>query len=301
MKTEYSPERVATFLSNVKNAKPDSITKLAEGHISQAFSFEADDSERFVIRISDKQADFNADKYASDNFGSTLLVPKVIEVGVFEPGSYYCVSELVPGKTSNLLTENEIRVALPSIQHSLAVMYHYDISNTTGYGQLDVGTGNATQQTWKAAVGNEIEAFGIESFRANATNIGLDPELMNAFYIQFRDNLQYASETRRLLHGDPAFDNMLIDNGEVTALIDWAQMAYGDWMSDFSRLDFWWPGRYGDAKTFAEKFGLEAEHIDERMALYWATNALWTIEFADKTKSKSVMDWLKEHIDQKLV
>lgn len=301
MKTTHTPESVAAFLRNIEDADPASVAKLTEGHASQAFSFETWHGDKYVLRISDNQDDFEADKYAADTFGAALLVPKVIEIGEFEPGSYYCVSALAAGKTSNILNQEELGAALPSIQRSLADMFRYDISTTSGYGHVDVQTGDAIYTTWKDATGNKIEMAGIDAFRANAVNIGLDKELIDAFFGQFRNNLQYASEVRRLTHGDPAFDNMLVENGEVTAVIDWAQMGYGDWMSDFARLSFWWPGRYGDARAFAEQYGLETEHLDKRFALYWATNALWTIEFADKTKSKGVSDWLKEYVKQKLM
>ncbi len=94
---------------------------------------------------------------------------------------------------------------------------------------------------------------------------------------------------------------MLVENGKVTAVIDWAQIGYGDWMSDFSRLDFWAPGSYGDMRQFAATFGLEADNLAERKALYWSTNALWTIEFAHKANSKNVSKWLHDNILQKLV
>ena len=301
MKTAYTLENVATFLRNLEGANPASLQKLTEGHISQAFCFENNHGAKYVLRISNKRTDFDTDKYATDTFGSALSVPKVIEIGEFESGTYYCISTFVEGKTTNLLGEEELTAALPSIQRSLADIFRFDISATSGYGNLNISTGNAEQPTCKGATGDEIEEVGIDAFRAHAANIGLDTALVDAFFTQFRDNLQYASEVRRLVHGDPAFDNMLVEKGEVTAVIDWAHVGYGDWMSDFSRLDFWWPGRYGDAKAFAKQYGLEIEYLDERRALYWATNALWTIEFADKAKSEDVSNWLREHINEKLV
>jgi hypothetical protein len=78
-------------------------------------------------------------------------------------------------------------------------------------------------------------------------------------------------------------------------------VGYGDWVSDYARLDFWWPKRYGDIKVFAERYQLDSDNLEHRVALYWATNALWTIEFADKASSDSITEWLKEHISEKLI
>jgi aminoglycoside phosphotransferase (APT) family kinase protein len=94
---------------------------------------------------------------------------------------------------------------------------------------------------------------------------------------------------------------MLVNRGKVTAVIDWAQMGYGDWMSDFARLDFWHPERHGNAMIFALRYGLDNDRIAQRKALYWATNALWTVEFADKTNNAGVSAWLKENLHKKLL
>ena len=72
-------------------------------------------------------------------------------------------------------------------------------------------------------------------------------------------------------------------------------------MCDFARLDFWQEGVYGDAMTFATKYGLEYDNLNARKALYWATNALWAIEFADSAKSENAVEWLHENINSKLI
>ena len=131
--------------------------------------------------------------------------------------------------------------------------------------------------------------------------IELHHYLRTANRSKFERNLPYASEVRWLFHGDLGFDNLLLLDGEVTGVIDWAQMSYGDWMRDFFRLDFWGPGRYGDATQFAAQYELEAEHIDGRIALYHAHNALLTIDFSFRHKNESTSEWLRIHAAEKLV
>lgn len=299
MKTQFSLPDVARFVENTEQAKPDSLHPLVEGHISQAFSFETDQG-KYVVRLSEADDDFKADKFAFEHFGKILPIPAVREVGAFNGEAFYCVTDFVEGKTSNTLSDEELARALPNIQQSLATMFDADISFSTGYGEVDTSSGNAHGTSWREQVA-AVERQGIDSFKANAAHIGLLADLVEAFFEQYRANLPFASETRRLLHGDPAFDNMLVRNDEVVAVIDWAQLGYGDWMSDFARLDFWWPGRYGEKNEFAKTYGLEADHLDERQALYWATNALWTIKFADEAKSESTVQWLHEYLQNKLI
>ncbi len=299
MKTQYTVPEVVRFLSASWQAAPESVCPLVEGHISQAYSFRAGD-EKCVLRLAETDANFRVDEFAFERFGEIMPIPKVREIGDFNGEVSYCVTDFANGKTSNTLKDEELAEALPSIQNTLAATFHADISFSTGYGEVNVLSGSAKHSTWHEHV-KTVEKTGVEAFKANAASIGLPTTLVDAFFEQYRANLSFASEERRLLHGDPAFDNMLVHDGQVAAVLDWAQLAYGDWMSDFARLDFWWPGRYGEKYEFAKKFGLEAEHLDEREALYRATNALWTIEFADKAKSKETAQWLHEHLESKLV
>ena len=242
-----------------------------------------------------------ANKSAFEHFGKELLVPIVVEIGHFGKNSYYCITELAEGKISNALTQEEMPDALPSIHDVFAKIFEMDISGTTGYGHIDLKTGNAVHATWKVALTADLEDLGVEALKENARNIDLDPVLIDKFVVQFNDNLPYASEIRRLVHGDLGFDNLLLNNNEVTAVIDWARMEYGDWMLDFAKLDFWWPDRFGDLKEFAEKYGLDGDNIQERIALYWALTALDTIRFADKFKNEKIAGWLHEHISKKFV
>jgi fructosamine-3-kinase len=300
MKTSYTIETVGQFLKTKEQVDVDSINQLVEGHISQAFSFETR-AGKFVLRIAPAIDDFLVDQYASDTYGEGLLIPKILGIGEFQENSYYCISEFAPGRTVLSMNGEEVEAVLSEIHDALAKIYTMDISKTQGYGHIDTKTGNAAGKTWKDSIKDDVEKHGVEKYRENAQNIGLSPALVDDFYKQFMTSLPFAHETRRLLHGDPAFDNMLIDNGKVTAMIDWPQMGYGDWMSDFARLDFWWPGRYGNAGEFTRKYNLEGDHLDERKALYWAMNALWTIEFADRSQNESTITWLQGNIETRRI
>ena len=301
MKTTYSPQDVHHFLGTIKHANPESFEQLAEGHISQAFGFETVGGQKLVLRIADRINDFEADKYAGNVFGSRLLAPKVTDTGGMGDGAFYCISNRLNGIPSNMLTLPEIQVALPSIHAIFAKLFKTDISVTTGYGKIDVQTGNASNVSWQAYLAGHIGKTSVEGYKESAQYVGLNPVIVDSFMAQFERNLPYASEVRRLFHGDLGFDNLLLLDGEVTGVIDWAQMGYGDWMRDFSRLDFWGPGRYGDATKFAAQHELEAEHIDERTAFYHAYNALLTIDFSFRHKNERTSEWLRIHAAEKLV
>jgi|GEM_PF-3149751 len=301
IKTSYSPEDVQNFLETTEHANPATIEQLTEGHFSQAFGYENESGESHVLRIAPRDDDFKADQYAFDHFSAQLPIPRVFDIGIFDGNNYYCITERARGVTSDALSSDEIAEALPSIHDAFAKLFRIDVSDTSGYGPLDLATGEAPSKSWGDYILVKIDGEGEETYKAYARNIGLDESIVDRFLVQFHKNLPYVSEVRRLLHGDLGFDNLLLDGGEVTAVIDWAHVGYGDWMSDFAKFDFWWPNRFGDPKEFATKYGLDAKHLDDRIALYWAYTALETIRFADKFKSDDIASWLREHAKEKLL
>jgi len=301
MKTSFSHEDIQHFLETSEQADPTSIEQLTEGHISQALGFETYNGDKRVIRISPKNEDFLADQYAFEHFGESLLVPRVVELGNFGEESYYCISERADGVTSDELSDIEMTTALQDIHDVYARIFTTDISSTSGYGHPDLQTGNAAYASWKEALTGRLDDMNPELLKLNAQNIGLDKTLIERFIDQYNANLPYASETRRLTHGDLGFDNLLVREAKVTAVIDWSGLGYGDWMYDFAKLDFWWPGRFGDAQEFAEKYDLDSDNIQQRKALYWARSALSTIQWSDEYKNVKIAGWLRQYVRDRLV
>jgi aminoglycoside phosphotransferase (APT) family kinase protein len=302
MKTTYTIKEVGNFLNHIQiNADIATIIPMAEGHTSQVFRFQTHDGKHYVFRIRTSKKDLLADQYAYNHFSKTLPVPAFIEIGQFDIAAYYCVTEYIQGDMLNTLNDAEFQQYLPAVRRILAKTFQTDISKTSGYGDVDFDTGNAHDLAWKDSLKNELSDLNVENLRQSAKNINLPDDMVDKFVKQFNDNLPYVSETRRLLHGDPGGDNVLVNDGKVVALLDWEQMAYGDWMRDFSRFSFWEKNSYGDALEFANEFDLEAEHIKERTAVYWAINALRNIEFADIQKSEKVAEWMRIQARHKLV
>ena len=301
MKTKYGINEVQSFLTDKENAISDSIEQFPRGHISQAYGFEDAHNNRLVLRVAPNNKDFLADKFAYDKFGKNLPIPKIVEIGKFDEESFYCISERVKGNISDKLTDEEMKNILPVIHKEFASMFKTDISIFTGYGHPDINTGNAPFISWGDVMQARLDDIYGEGVEQSAINLGLGADIVGKFRQQYDDNLEYASEVRRLTHGDLGFDNLLVDNGRVTALIDWAGIGYGDWMYDFAKLDFWWPKRFGDAKEFADKYDLDADNLEQRKALYWARSALSTIQWADEVKNAHISDWLRTYVKNRII
>ncbi len=301
MKTTHEIDEVRKFVSTLDHTEPNSVCQLSEGHISQAFRFELSSGEKRVLRISAKKEDFLGDEYAFSHFGKNLPIPRVIAIGQFNDNSFYCISDFVAGETTNNFSTEQMMATLTAQNDIFAKIFMTNISNSSGYGDLNINTGNAPFKSWKAALIDDVKKMKSDHLHEHAKNIGLDPNVIDRFLEQFNVNLSFASEIRRLVHGDLGFDNIIMHQGRVVAVIDWAQMSYGDWMYDYAKFDFWWPGRYTKPDMFARRYSLDGEHIQERAALYWAYTALGTISFADKYKNKTVAQWLRTYASEKIL
>lgn len=301
MKTNYSSQDVTQFLVDSFAAQPKTIRRLAEGHSSQVFGFTGTDCVEFVLRIRSDYNDLLADKFAYEQFASYLPIPEVIDIGSFGARDYYCVSRKVNGVTANLLSVSDFNIVLPEIKLTIAKTFSADISQFSSYGEIDPSTGKGAHKSWNAALANELEQLDTSVLVQSAKMIGLSEATVTTLIARFEQNLPFVSEVRSLLHGDPSNDNLFVDNGKVSGIIDWEQMAYGDWLRDFSRFSYWGIHDYGDTAEFAHQFCLDAKNINERTAVYWAILSLRNIEFAATQKSEKVTQWLIANANRVLV
>jgi hygromycin-B 4-O-kinase len=300
MKTNYKLTDVERFLEARISIAANSLTQLSEGHSSQVICFTSG-GKQLVIRIRENEQDLIADKYASEHFSTSLPIPKFLEVGSYDDKAFYCISNFVEGVTVLSLGSDEFTRILPEILDTLAATFSVDITNTHGYGYINIITGEGRYPSYKAFLNSELELLGRENLYKHANKINIGAKLVDNLIMQFENNLRYVSEFRRLTHGDPGGDNMIVKNGEIKGIIDWEQMAYGDWMRDFSRFEFYGDDRYGDAASFAKKYKLETEDLERRKAVYWAISALRDIEFAVTQNNEQVARRLQQDIEHKIL
>lgn len=301
IKSEYSREQAAAIPALTDEIVPGTLRPLTEGHFSQAFKFETPQGEERVLRLGRKLYSFEADQYAHDHFAAPdLPIPKVYEIGEAEQGLYYCVSEFAPGTPSDQMPPEDFERAKPEIEKAFASVFAKDISGTSGEGDIDTKTGDGVNASFAQALKSERASENLDELRRQCQAVGIDPDLLMRFSEQFRENIDEISYTRRLIHADLGSDNVIVKDGTVSAVIDWSGMGYGDWLHDYSRLEFWYPGRHTPAKEFAARYGLESEKFNERWLAHMAAHALSTVDFAFRYESHHTQDWLRQHLASRL-
>lgn len=292
MKHENSLEQLADKLE----INSEELHLLQDGNLSDAYSYTKNDK-KFVVRVTNEAESYQKDRYAHEVFkNSRLQVPEIVKIGELKDSLFYSISEYLKGESSDSFSQERIDELLPVIWESFSTIYTQNIEATSGFGYLEPISKSGESSSWNEFIAGYADKRTAADWRALGTEVGINTSLVDSFLRQLAENAEYIPEDRRLIHGDLGFDNLLIHDSSVSGVIDWAQMSYGDWYYDFATMDFWWPGRFGDARQFGEKYGLEISNLDQRKAAYWARRALSTMNFAVNYQNQETLTWLQKNL-----
>jgi fructosamine-3-kinase len=87
---------------------------------------------------------------------------------------------------------------------------------------------------------SSLDDLSIEDFKSYIPKILMT--LFNISKIDISDSKGYGwinPTYRSLIHGNYGYGNVFVHQNEVSAIIDWQDAAYGDYLFDFSKFIFW--------------------------------------------------------------
>jgi hygromycin-B 4-O-kinase len=280
-KTEINIEVIRDFLTTKFNGNVSKLEFISGGESSQAFGFNVHDEE-FVIRIDQHNPDgFKKDEYAYKNFSSEdIIVPKVIEIDKLGEKYYFCISKRAEGQTLEKFSDVDRKRLLPPLLQVLDKIHAINIKDKAGYGKWN-NTGNASCKSWRdTLLAVDQYVWGTDT-NPNyfETCSFLDQNLWEAGYARLEELIAYCPEERYLIHGDAGSDNVLSDGFKITAVIDWADSQYGDFLLDVSRLIFWSDEVDYQKICRTHYEGKNISHLDERLLCYQIHTALNSLSF----------------------
>lgn len=262
-KTSVDTAAAARFLEDTFAYTTTGLTKIEGGELAEAFFFAAEGAD-YVLRIHSRSTGFIKDRYAFEHFRTAKIpIPRIIRHGRFDRGHFYAISERAPGSALSHVPPDEHAAAVPSVLETLDAIHHTDVSHTAGFGYWR-GSGFARRKSARAHV---------EASMARRSDLFARPYVDHSFHLalwkRVRSLLGYLPERRYLVHGDYGHDNLIVDNGTVSAVIDWGESAYGDFMHDVAWLDFWSDLDYGAAaRERYERAGTQVADYEERLILH---------------------------------
>lgn len=267
-------QAASRFLGDRFGEPAESVRFLGQGEWSVCFSFRQDGSEN-VIRFGNHLEDFEKDRRAGSYAHRLFPVPTVSEIGQAF-GGHYAISQRVFGAPMNELSPDGWRVILPELFAALDQASRVDVSSTTGFGMWDAH-GNAPYKSWREfvlAAGDDVSDRRTHGWRKSLD----DSPTGNGPFLEALQALEQQvagceDVGRSLVHADLLQNNVLVDHGTITGILDWGCSLYGDFIYDHAWLAFWAPwfsaAREIDfaAETTAhfEARGYRADDIERRM------------------------------------
>lgn len=186
--------------------------------------------------------DFRKDRFAWRYASAALPIPEILEIGEAF-GGYFAIAPRAYGAPLEEVDTQTWRRVTPALAAALEAMRMADITATTGFGDWNAA-GQASATSWSdhlLAVAEDAPASRIHGWRRKLETAS--PEGVAAFAWGFARLQQLVSDAipRSLLHCDLMNRNVLVDDGRITALIDWGCARYGDHLYDLAWFEFWAP------------------------------------------------------------
>jgi hygromycin-B 4-O-kinase len=227
------------FVAGYYGRRAADVCALGAGEWSRAYAFVLDGREA-VIRFGQHVEDFRKDQSMAAHSCAALPVPAVMEIAAAGDG-YFAVSERAHGELLDGLDGPGMRAALPGLLAALDALRDIDVSGTEGYGiWTPDGTGPAPGWA-RALLAISGETPRVPGWRAAlaASPVGTRP--FDQAYDRLRELADGLPDERHVIHGDLLYRDVLVQGPRITAVIDWGNALYGDWLYDAAWLIYWWP------------------------------------------------------------
>jgi hygromycin-B 4-O-kinase len=275
-KVNLTKRQVRAVITSAMGDGLRDLSPIDQGAWSSTYAFRLGEGE-YIVRFSPLDEDFRRDQFACRFSSPQIPVPKIVEIGEAF-GGYYAISEQAPGVAIDLLAAEEVQEVVPAVLRLLDALRQADVSSTHGFGGWEVD-GNGTFESWKdslLAINTDHPDGRISGWREKLAASSYGTKRFDRFYAQFAVTLEDCPEARHLVHADLLHFNLLVDQGKITAVLDWGCAKYGDFLYDLAWFTFWapwFPAMQGidwrelSRRYYAER-GIAIPDFDRRLAAY---------------------------------
>ncbi len=238
--------QVRTLLSKHFSLPVSELVPIEGGAVARTFAFRAGEQE-YILR-------FNLDRMLTSNFpkeayvwqklaATSIPMPPVLQVGRLND-LHFAITPKMPGRTLFHYNPQEIEQLFPQIMETLHTIHSIDVSDTQGYGVFDYH-GSGMTSSWhgflKRVADEEDERDYFGKWHHMFEDTFLERDVFDYIYQHMLRLLSFCPEERYLLHGSISLGNMLALDGKLTAVLDWLDARYGDFVYDIAVFDYFCP------------------------------------------------------------
>ncbi|MGH2510225.1 MAG: phosphotransferase family protein [Ktedonobacteraceae bacterium] len=302
-----SDEQVLTLLNKHFTTPILNLTPLEGGQVARTFSFHTGKQE-YVVRFNyDKMltSNFPKEAYLYSKLASTFIpISPILQVGRLND-LHFAILQRAPGKMLEQHSPQQVEQLLPDLIELLDTIHHVDISETQGYGVLNYhGEGMSTSWPKHLLMVDKEESeqnyFG--KWHHLFDDTFLEREIFTEIYQRMQALLDYCPNERYLLHGGYSLRNILAKNGKITAVLDWINAQYGDFVYDIALWDYWcsWLHIGERCQQYYQERNVAVPHYAERLLCYQCYHALDGLRFFAKGGNEEAYHIARAIILQKI-
>jgi hygromycin-B 4-O-kinase len=228
---------VQSFIDDRFGDRASEVTRLSGGDWSQAYALSLDGTQ-VVARFGTHGEDYKKDRVASGWASDELPIPKVLELDETKVG-FFALSSRARGDFLDGLHREQIQAVLPSLFRTMDSIREIDVSTTEGYGNW-TSDGHGPKRTWREALLHKFEGdpptHRTHGWRAALeTSPGSTRDFDAARKVVERLAERMPTQ-RHVIHNDLLNHNVLVQEGRISAVLDWGNSMYGDHLYDAAWL-----------------------------------------------------------------
>lgn len=282
---------------------PQSVKRISSGQISSTFECLAN-GESYIVQFN--EPDMAAGLTIERRFSKRLSEAGIPLRQVICDGEHdelrWTVTRKAVGERMTALTGEAYGGALPSVFDTLIALSAVDVTDTVGYGWMDENAMGGWE-TWEAHLSfvREEEPVGMfyGKWHGLFDTTFLERDRFDEYFREMTRLSEGLGAPRRLVHGGFGYDNVLIHEGQVSAVLDWQDARFGDPLLDVAYLDFW-PSGFDLVDLYEShcgRKGLSHENYRHRIRCYKYYIGLDAMRFFAKTDNRGAYDQVVEIVE----
>ena len=220
------------------------ICPLKGGEWSAAYRY-SHDGNSFVIRLSHTPENFYRDNIAARLASPNLPIPQIYVIDRHED-YYYAISTFYPGEAIESLPTADLEKTVPEFLSMMTALRSIDLGSVTGYGAL-TSAGQGAYQSWHEflldIINDRPDSLTCGWSKA-LSEIPLAQSRFEQIFRQLKELVQFCPEQKHLIHSDLIYQNLLVYNHRISAVLDWGCAMIGDPVYDiacFALYEPWFP------------------------------------------------------------